>query len=372
MKSFAAAIAFLVATGMQAAANPLSSQQIKAIDAIAAQALAKQHVSGLEIGVGRAGRVLYARGYGLRDRAANLPVTAATVFPVGSITKQFTAACVMLLVQRGKLDLGARVSAYLPDAPHARDVTVRELLDQTSGLTDYLDDKSLLASILSGKARPDSVEHFVSLVKGKELHFKPGTKWEYSNTNYALAGLLVARASGMPFGRFLQTQILGPAGMGASQYLRWSVPAGSDATRGYGWSKQGFVPLPEFSMDWGNAAGALASNVRDLIDWDGAYFSGRVVSPQSVRISTTPPARVVMVASKHPANNLGIGYAFGWVQGRDEGRRLIWHNGGLPGARAMNAVFAQDGLEIVVLTNASEADPEGTALRIARAIYDAR
>src|SRR5579872_4221228 len=172
VKSFAAAIAFLVATGMQAAANPLSSQQIKAIDGIAAQALAKQHVSGLEIGVGRAGRVLYARGYGLRDRAANLPVTAATVFPVGSITKQFTAACVMLLVQRGKLDLGARVSAYLPDAPHAREITVRELLDQTSGLPDYLDDKSLLASILSGKARPDSVERFVSLVEGKPLHFQ--------------------------------------------------------------------------------------------------------------------------------------------------------------------------------------------------------
>jgi len=372
VKSFAAAIAFLLATGMQAAANPLSPQQIKAIDSIAAQALAKQHVSGLEIGVGRAGSVLYARGYGLRDRAANLPVSPATIFPVGSITKQFTAACVMLLVQRGKIDLDARVSAYLPDAPHARDITVRELLDQTSGLPDYLDDKPLLASILSGKARPASVTRLVALVEGKPLHFKSGTKWEYSNTNYALAGLLVARASGMPFGRFLQTQILSPAGMGASQYLHRSVPAGSDATRGYGWSQQRFLLLGDFSMDWANAAGALASNVRDLIDWDGAYFSGRVVSRQSVRISTTPPAHVVMVASKHPQNNLGIGYAFGWVQGRDEGRPLIWHNGGLPGARAMNAVFARDGLEIVVLTNATEADPEGTALRIARAIYDAR
>lgn len=372
MKGLAAILAFTIATCAQAAANPLSAAQLKAIDAIAQHALAKQHISGMEIGIGRAGTVLYAHGYGLRDRAHHLPVTARTVFPVGSITKQFTAATVMLLVQRGSVDLNAHVSRYLPKAPHGGEITVRELLNQTSGLPDYLEDKPLLASIMSGKAGPDSVQRLVSLVDDKPLHFKPGTKWEYSNTNYALAGLIVAQVSGMPYARFLQTNIFDRVGMSSSQYLRWSVPNGSDSTRGYNWSKQGFSLLPNFSMDWGNSAGAIASNAGDLIRWDDAYFSGKVISSASVSVSTQPPPHIVMQPSKSRANNLGIGYAFGWVQARAEGRQLIWHNGGLPGARAMNAVFPRDGLEIVVLTNATQADPEDVALGIAREIYDAR
>jgi CubicO group peptidase (beta-lactamase class C family) len=123
-------------------------------------------------------------------------------------------------------------------------------------------------------------------------------------------------------------------------------------------------------MEWGNAAGALASDASDLIRWDHAYFSGDVIPPHAVRVATTPPAGIVMLASKNRANNIGLGYAFGWVQARAEGRQMIWHNGGLPGARAMNATFPHDGLEIVVLTNATEAQPEDIALQVARVIYD--
>ncbi len=372
MKMPAAALAFMLCSSAQAVASPLSSAQIKAVDAIASNALVKQHISGLEIGIGRGGTLLFAQGYGLRDRARRLPVTAQTIFPVGSITKQFTAAAVMLLVQRGRVDLNAHVARYLPHAPHGNEITVRELLDQTSGLPDYLEDKALLGSIMSGKVGPDSVERLVSLVDGKPLHFKPGTKWEYSNTNYALAGLLVARESGMPYGHFLKTNVLTPAGMTSTQYLRWSVPAGSDVTRGYDWTKNGFSVLANFSMDWGNAAGALASNAGDLIRWDEAYFGGKLLTPASVRISTQPPPGIVMLPTKNRVNDLGIGYAFGWVQARAEGRQLIWHNGGLPGARAMNAFFPADRLEIVVLTNATQADPEDIALSIARRIYDGR
>lgn len=363
------AILFFAAT-LGAPANPLSSSQIKQIDAIARQAMKTQHVSGIEVGVGRAGKLLYAQGYGLRDRAKNLPVTAETIFPVGSITKQFTAATVMQLVEQGKVDLNARVSRYLPSAPHAGEITVRELLNQTSGLPDYLEDKALLASIMTGTVGPQSVPKLVALVDGKPLHFKPGTKYEYSNTNYALAGLIVAHVTGTPYGQVLQTAIFTPVGMKDSQYLSMSVPKGPNATRGYNYAKGTFTVLPSFSMDWGNAAGAIASNVGDLVRWDGAFFGGKVISLQGVQVATTPPARVVMLASKDHNNNLGIGYAFGWVQARTEGRQMIWHNGGLPGARAMNATFPRDALEIVVLTNATVASPEETALKIARVLYD--
>jgi CubicO group peptidase (beta-lactamase class C family) len=363
-----AGLFFVAAVGVHA--HPLSDAQIRQIDDIAVRALAKQHVSGMEIGVGREGKVLYAHGYGLRDRAQRLPVTAQTVFPVGSITKQFTSTAVMLLVNRGKVDLDARVSRYLPTAPHGSEITVRELLDQTSGLPDYLDDKTLLAAIMAGTDGPHSPQSLIALVNDKPLHFKPGTKYEYSNTNYALAGMLVARVSGIPYAQFLQREIFTRQGLSSTQYLRTTVPAGNDVARGYNYAKGKFLLIPRFSMDWGNAAGAIASNASDLIRWDHAYFSGSIIPLQLVRTATTPPPRIVMLASKNRANNLGIGYAFGWVQARAEGRQMIWHNGGLPGARAMNATFPRDGVYVIVLTNATTASPEETALKIARVIYD--
>ena len=353
-----------------AAANPLSRAQIKQIDDIAARTLVTQHISGMEIGVARNGNMLYAHGYGLRDRARRLPVTPQTVFPVGSITKQFTSTAVMQLVERGKIDLDAHVSRYLPAAPHGSEITVRELLNQTSGLPDYLENKPLLTAIMAGTDGPHQIQSLVALVNGKPLHFKPGSKYEYSNTNYALAGMLVSRVSGMPYREFLQREIFTPQHLTSTQYLSTTVPSGPDVARGYNYVKGRFVLIPRFSMDWGNAAGAIASIAGDLIRWDHAYFSGAIIPLPAVRIATTPPAHIAMVPSKSRSNNLGIGYAFGWVQARAEGRQMVWHNGGLPGARAMNATFPRDGLEVVVLTNVTTASPEETALKIARVIYD--
>ena len=370
MKAAVTAVVLLFAASLSASANPLTQSQVRRIDAVAARALAVQHISGLEIGIGRRGSVLFSRGYGLRDRLHHRPVTAQTVFPVGSITKQFTAACVLQLVARGKIRLDAHVSKYLPNAPHGNEITVRELLDQTSGLPDYLENKPLLASIMSGTVGPRSVASMVALVDGHPLHFPPGTKYEYSNTNYALAGMLVAKIGGMPYAQYLQRNVFTPQRMTRTQYLRYSVPVGIDVTRGYDFKKGAFVLLPRFSMDWGNAAGAIASDVSDLIYWDHAFFSGAVIPLNLVRAATTPPPGIVMQPSKNRVNNLGMGYAFGWVQARAEGRQMIWHNGGLPGARAMNATFPRDGLDIIVLTNASNAQPEDIALQIARVIYD--
>jgi len=370
VKSIALTFAMLAALCGTAAAQPLTAAQVRQIDQIAKAALAKQHISGMEIGVGRNGTVLYAHGYGLRDRAHQLPVTATTVFPIGSITKQFTSTAVMMLVERGKVNLDAHVSQYLPNAPHGSEITVRQLLNQTSGLPDYLEDKALLASIMGGTYTSRSVPSLVALVGNKPLKFKPGTKYQYSNTNYALAGMIVSKLSGMPYAQVLQHAIFTPQHMNSTQYLQTSVPTGPDVSRGYNYAKGKFTLIPRFGMDWGNAAGAIASNAADLIDWDHAYFSGAVIPLEAVHVATTPPARIVMLASKSHTNNMGVGYAFGWVQARAEGRQMIWHNGGLPGARAMNATFPHDGLEVIVLTNATDASPEETALKIARVIYD--
>jgi CubicO group peptidase (beta-lactamase class C family) len=122
-------------------------------------------------------------------------------------------------------------------------------------------------------------------------------------------------------------------------------------------------------MSWANAAGALGSTVSDLVRWDGLFLGGRILKPATLRTALTAPANRPMLASKDPRNNIAQSYASGWVHGADEGRSLIWHNGGTIGYRTMNLVFPRDGLEIVVLTNATTAAPESTALQIARALY---
>ncbi len=370
LRALIAAILTLAA-GTAAQAHPFTPAQTANFNRIVARAMAQEHIAGLELGIGRKGKVLFAHGYGLRDRQRRLPVTAQTVFPIGSITKQFSSTAALLLTERGRLTLDAPVARYLPRAPHASEITVRELLDQTSGLPDYLENKPLLAAIFKGTAGPSSTASLVGLVRGMPLHFKPGTKYEYSNTNYALVGMLIARVSGMSYPQFVEQHIFDPLDLTSMQYLRTSIPAGDDAANGYNYQKGRFLVIPRESMDWANAAGALASTVTDLIHWDGAYFGNRILPARLVRVATTPPAHIPMVTSKDQKNNLGVGYAFGWARGYFDSRPVIWHNGGLPGARAMNLVYPRDGLEIEVLTNVTDASPEVIALRIARAIYQA-
>ena len=371
LRAALAALVFSITIPATAVADALSPAQVAKIDAIVQTAMPQQHLVGVEIAVGRNGKTLFSKGYGLRDKAKNLPVDAATVFPIGSISKQFTAACVMLLVQQGKVDLDAKLATYLPNVPHASEVTVREILNQTSGFHDYLENKPLITALFGGTwTTHEPFAYYVNLTRGMPLKFKPGTKWEYSNTNYMIAGMLVAKVSGESYEQFLTQEILKPQGLSEMQYLTWSIPVGPDVTRGYNYLKGSYVLVPRYDMTWGGSAGALASTASDLVQWDGAFFGGKVLSQNSVEIATTPPHGISMgLPSGNTQSEIATGYGFGWVVGQDEGRRIVWHNGGLIGARAMNATFPDDGLEIVILTNATTADPEAIALRIARFLY---
>jgi D-alanyl-D-alanine carboxypeptidase len=365
--------ALVLALGLPAAAmaDALSAGQVAKIDAIVSAAMAKQHLAGVEVAVGRNGSTLFAKGYGLRDKSKNLPVTASTVFPFGSIGKQFTAACVMLLVEQGKVQLDAKVGQYLPDVPHASEITVRELLNQTSGLHDYLENKALVTALFAGTwTTHHPTSYYVGLTKGDPLAFKPGTKWQYSNTNYQILGMLVAKVSGEPYEQFVTQNIFKAQSLDSMQYLTWSIPVGDDVTRGYNYVKGAYQVVPRYDMSWGGSAGALASNASDLVKWDGAFFGGKVITPANVTVATTPPQGISMgMHSGNTQSQIAGGYGFGWVIGKDEGRKIIWHNGGIIGARSMNATFPADGLEIVILTNATTADPEVVALKIARLLY---
>lgn len=361
-------VAFFVAATVAQAAG-LTRAQTARIDAIVQRAMTQQHLGGVEVGVGRNGRLLFARGYGMRDRARHLPVTAQTLFAVGSITKSFTATAVMLLVQSGRVQLDVPIATYLPGVPHAHQITVRELLDQTSGLPDYLEDPVLYHSILTSTVRPRPMAAYVTMVAHKPLLFAPGSKWAYSNTNYAVLGMLVEKIANEPYAQFLQQRIFSPLRLTSTQVMRATPPIGSDVADGYTYAGGRYVPVGPQSMSWANAAGAIASDASDLIAFDGALFGGTLVSPATLHAMLTPPANRPMVPKGSAMSALARGYGFAWVLGGDEGRTIEWHNGGLIGGRAMNAVWPADGLEIVVLTNVTTANPENVALEIARVLY---
>jgi D-alanyl-D-alanine carboxypeptidase len=354
--------AALTARGVAA---PLSVAQQGAIDAIVHRQMALQHVSGLTIGVGRNGRLLFARGYGLRDRARRLSADAGTRYAIGSITKQFTAAATWLLVQRHRVDPAAKLAHYLPGIRHSTQISVLELLDQVSGYQDYLEDHALLASIEHSTVRHHSIGYYVTIGANFPLVFPPGSKWGYSNTNYAALGLLIQQVTGEPYQRFLNDEILAPH-LPHTTYLNTSLPPGKDASQGYTYAKGSFSLVKPYDMGWANAAGALASTAGDLVTWDGLYFGGRILDQVTLRRALNPPKNRPMLVAKDPRNNIAISYASGWVHGQDEGRALLWHNGGTIGYRSMNLVYPRSGLEIVVLTNATSAQPESIALQVAR------
>ena len=289
--------AALAAFALPAAAAPLSPAQQGEIDAIARKALAAQHVSGLTIGVGRNGKLLFARGYGLRDRAGHVRADAGTVYAIGSITKQFTASAVWLLTQRHLIDVDAPVSRYLPGVPHGQQVTVLELLDQISGYRDYLENDALLKSVENSTVAHHSIAYYADLGAAMPLEFAPGSKWGYSNTNYALLGLLIARVSGKSYWQFLQDDVL-RSRLPNTTYLTMSLPPGDDSSQGYTYAKGSYALVKPYDMSWGNAAGALASTASDVVAWDGLYFGGSIIDPATLRTALTAPPNRPMVPVK--------------------------------------------------------------------------
>jgi len=327
----------MIATLVAVAA--LSAVRTAAIDAAVERELARQHTSAASIAIARDGEIVYSKGYGQADSALRVPADGQTIYAIGSVTKQFTAALVMRLVEQGKIGLETKVSQYLPEAPHAAEISVRYLLDQRSGLPDYLGSSDVMGYLFDPAVTPAQL---VALVATKPLDFPPGSKFAYSNTNYILLGMIVEKVTGESYADYLYQSLLQPLQLFSTTY---SIPAAAPRVAvGEQWDDSTKVqePVARWTSQLAYAAGALNSDVSDLVAWDTAFFGGRIVSPASVREMTTPPALPNAVAD---------GYAFGWIVGNVYGRTEIWHNGGIPGFAARNAYFPSEHLAIVVLAN---------------------
>ena len=196
--------------------SPVADPIAAAADAVAAKLLEGKHVPGVAIGVSKGGAVVFERGYGYADVAKKIPVTPDTRFEIGSITKQFTAACIMQLVEAGKLSLDDHLGTFVSDYFVGRGVTVRELLAQQSGVPEYLEGPDAVAA---AGTQPATYATLLARVSAMPLEFAPGTRYKYSNTNYILLGRIVEVVSGEPYERYVREHIFVPAGMTQSAFI---------------------------------------------------------------------------------------------------------------------------------------------------------
>lgn len=290
------------------------------------------------------GTVVSDTAYGLKNVQSGAPVGEHTRFEIGSITKQFTAAAILQLKEAGKLSLDDRLGKYVPQYAAARNVTLRQMLLQISGIPNFTDTKAFGKLIVERNGRyvvtkRGSVDGVIALIQNKKLDFTPGTQWEYSNSNYYLLGRIVELTSGESWPQYISAHIFAPAGMTESSFMEneASVP---DMATGYVYDKGHFVPAGSFN-GWAGGAGTIVSTASDLAKWDLAFFAGKIIPSNDVKLMTSP--------GKLPA--LNGHYGFGWVIDTYDGQPRIWHNGGTLGFNASNQIYPDQQQAVIVLTN---------------------
>ncbi|MGC1381619.1 MAG: serine hydrolase domain-containing protein [Candidatus Baltobacteraceae bacterium] len=340
---------FAIALAAVAMGASGSSAVTTAATEVATSALARQRIPGMAVAVVRNGQLVLDKAYGVREIAHRKPVGPETIFEIGSITKQFTAAAVLQLKERGELRLSDRLGQYVPEYPRGRDITIEQLLHQTSGIPDHINDPPNAVTIIT--TRPGSLTAALALIKSMPLHFRPGTQWEYSNTNYLLLSAIVERVSKMPFAEYVSKNIFGPAHMTRSAFLK-DEPCLANMAAGYLITPSGKLDRAgHIGYGWSGGAGSIVSTAGDLARWDIAYFSGRIISAADVKLATTP-AHI---------NGKSTNYGFGWETDASDGLPTISHGGGMLGFTSTNDVFPTLGLSIVVLTNNGNASPDAVA-----------
>ena len=283
--------------------------------------------------VAKGENVLLSKGYGMADYEEEIPNTPDMVFPIGSITKQFTAAAIMQLQEEGLLDVTAPIGEYLPDYPNGEEITVHHLLTHTSGIPDFflfLDPEALESQL--------PVDKVMELFWDEPLDFTPGERFSYSNSGYVLLGKLIEELSGKTYEQFLSENIFQPIGMADTAYDR---PGASSAGRAKGYEKD-LTPAQPVDITTGHGSGALASTIGDLYLWSRALTTGRLHSQDSLDKIFTPYVETV------PYDIFDYGY--GWYIDTSARPPYVAHGGGFPGYLAIIRIYKDD-VVVIMLGN---------------------
>jgi CubicO group peptidase (beta-lactamase class C family) len=334
----------------QPAVNTIAPELKQKIDAAAGEVLARTGVPSASIAIVQHGQIVYTHAYGKARLEPPTPAEPEMRYSVGSISKQFTAAAILLLEQQGKLSIDDPVSKYLPDLTRAGEVTIRMLLSHTSGYQDYYAEDYTMPPML----KPTTAQHILDVWGKKPLDFDPGTKWQYSNTNYVIAGQIVEQISGMPLMKFLQANIFRPLDMKEV----WN----SDADKLGETDAQGYVryalgplrPAVGEGAGWMFAAGELAMPVYDLAQWDISIMNRSLLQPKSYD-EMTDAVKLKDGSDSH--------YGLGLFVRSLAGHTFYEHSGEVSGFVSENAVFPEDKLAIAVLTNQDASPAAGQITR---------
>jgi len=312
------------------------------MDQIVQSYVADHHFMGTVL-VARGSQVLFSKGYGSANLEWNVPNSPGTKFRLGSVTKQFTAASILLLEERGKLSVNDPVKKYLPDAPRAWDkITIFNLLTHTSGIPNFTNFPDY-AKIEPFATTPAEL---VARFRDKPLDFEPGEKWSYSNSGYVLLSYLIEKVTGDSYEKFVRENIFTPLGMKDSGYDSNSTVI-SHRAAGYVYRNNALENAGFVHMSIPQGAGALYSTTEDLLKWEQGLFGGKVIQASSLERMITPYK-----------NN----YAFGLQVETAAGHKVIEHGGGIEGFNTELEYYPEDKLTVVVLRNVNAPGPPPTEI----------
>jgi D-alanyl-D-alanine carboxypeptidase len=365
--------------GAQATATKPAAEAtaVDAVGRVIDEAVRGHVFAGATVGVAVGGRISFIRGYGLADLEQRVPMTDSTVVRIGSVTKQFTAALVLRLVDQGTVSLDDPLAKFVPDFPRAAEVTVQQLLNHTSGIMSYTHPK--VSGQLRDAARKDwtSKELIARIATLDPVYeFEPGTAWSYSNSGYMLLGAIIEKVSGKTYAEFLKSELLDPLEMTHTKVdeLAEIVPG---RARGYDPSKtasSGFRNADFISMGAAGPAGAMRSTASDLLKWHLALFGGKVLKPATLALMSSPgrlkdgrPSSKGRVPPNWVPETTE--YGLGLFLGKLDGRATVGHGGAINGFNTWMETFPEERVTIVVLANTSYPAAEQTGPKVAQAWF---
>ena len=373
-------VSFIAASSSfaQSSAKEISRQMEDAFSGIASS-----DSPGFAALVKKDGKIIFEQGYGVRDLRTKSKIDARTNFRLASFTKQFTAIAVMLLVHDGKLRYEESVTNMFPEFPaYGKTITVRNLLNHTSGLPDYEDlmdqVEKIKGPIWSPEKQIHDAEVLQLLEKESRGKFAPGTKWEYSNSGYVVLGLIVAKVSGNPFGEFLHDRIFAPLKM--NHTLVFEKGKNEVANRAYGHAKKEnvFVETDQSSTSATQGDGGIYSNLEDLAKWDDALRNHTLLSEKEFLPAITPtqlPSGAESKLAEDVPESLrghASAYGFGWFLNFEDPHPLMWYYGDTMGFKTAIFRYLADNVTVILLCNRTDLDQGALTLKAAQSLLPAK
>jgi CubicO group peptidase (beta-lactamase class C family) len=340
----------------QTATNTRSAEDKSAqVDALVAKTI-KEGGPGAAVMVIQDGKVVHQKGYGLANLESKTPVGPDTAFELASVSKQFTAMAVMMLVERGKLRYDDPLSKFFPELPpYAKAITVRHLLNHTSGLPDVI-----APDMEKAGYQPASKELLKLITERKDAAFAPGERFRYNNTGYVVLALIVEKVSGKSFPLFMKENIFQPLGMSHTVIWDETKPVINNRALPYAVAGDSFESLPFGSDVYIFGAKGVVTTLQDMYKWDQALYTEKLVKAATLKEAFTPATL---------NNGQPDDYGYGWVIGKDHGLNLVMHDGSYLGYKTIIARYPDQRFTVIVLSNSNRVGSTGSLARRIAKLY---